>query len=107
MALKLICQGKISSIQPRIRLLRSFDQRHHTYLCYVLGINGEVGGEQRTFSVAIGKAAQAKHQFQVGMEVSGEAEPVSDTRKETAELYKASKLASRPTNSPSGEVPPP
>ena len=104
---KLTWQGKITSVQPRIRLLRSFDQRHHTYLGYVLRIDGEVGGEQRPFSVAIGKAAQAKHQFLVWMEVSGEAEPVADPRKETAELYKASKLTTQPTNSLSGYVPPP
>ncbi len=107
MAPKLTWQGKITSVQPRIRLLRSFDQRHHTYLGYVLGIDGEVGGEQRTFSVAIGNAAQAKHEFQVGMEVSGIAEPVADPRKETAELYKTSKLTSQPTNPTSGHVPPP
>ena len=107
MAPKLTWQGKITSVQPRIRLLRSFDQRHHTYLGYVLGIDGEIAGEQRTLSVAIGKAAQTKHQFQVGMEASGEGEPVADARKETAEQYKASKLASQPTNPTSGHVPPP
>ena len=107
MAPKLTWQGKITSVQPRIRLLRSFDQRHHIYLGYVLGIDGDIGGEQRQFTVAIGKAAQAKHQFQVGMEASGDAAPVADDRKETAELYKASKLASKPKNRPSGHVPPP
>ena len=104
---KLTWQGKITSVQPRIRLLRSFDQRHHTYLGYVLGIDGEVDDQQRAFSVAIGKAAQAKHLLQVGMEVSGEGEPVADVRKETADLYKASKLAAQPTNSSLGHVPPP
>jgi len=41
------------------------------------------------------------------VEASGEGEPVADDRKETAELYKASKLTSQPTNCPSGHVPPP
>ncbi len=46
--------------------------------------------------MAIGKAAQTKHQLQVGMDASGEAEPVADNRKETAEQYKASKPPSQP-----------
>jgi len=28
--------GRIASIQPRIRLMRSFDERSHSYLGYVL-----------------------------------------------------------------------
>lgn len=46
MAPKFTWQGKITSVQPRIRLLRSFDHRHHTYLGYVLGIDGDIGGER-------------------------------------------------------------
>ena len=80
---------------------------YYGILGYVIEVDGDVGGERRLFSDAIGKAAQAKNQFQIGMEVSGKAEPVADPRKETAELYKASKLASQPTNSSSGHVPPP
>ena len=29
---KLAWKGKVVSVQPRIRLLRSFDQRNHNYL---------------------------------------------------------------------------
>ena len=46
-------EGKITSVQPRIRLLRSFDRRSHTYLGYVLGNEGIVGGEDREFTVAV------------------------------------------------------
>jgi hypothetical protein len=33
---KLSWQGKLNTVQPRIRLLRPFDQRSHSYLIYVL-----------------------------------------------------------------------
>lgn len=84
--------GVLISIQPRIRLLRSFDQRSHTYLGYVLRVAGTVEGATREVTVAIGKAAHAKHGFRVGDVVSGEGAPVADPRLETAELYKVSKL---------------
>ena len=84
--------GDITSAQPRIRLTRSFDQRDHSYLGYVLAVDGTIGGECRQFLVAIGKGAHEKHQIQIGMSVSGEGVPVADPRLETAELYKISKL---------------
>ena len=84
--------GRIISVQPRIGLTRSFDQRHHSYSGYCLFLNGIVGDEERGFSVGIGKVAQAKHQFQAGDEVSGEAVPVADPRREPVEFYRASKL---------------
>ena len=91
-------QGHVRSVQPRIRLLRSFDERSHSYLGYNLLIDGRIGDEQRQFWVAIGKAAQVKHQFRVGDEVSGKGVAVDDPRMEVAELYKISalKLISRP-----------
>lgn len=89
---KIPWHGNVTSVQPRIRLLRSFDQRSHTYLGYVLRLRGEVTGEVREFSVAIGKAAQAKHGLRVGFEVKGEAVTVPDPRTEPAEMYKTSKL---------------
>ncbi len=92
MTAKTSWRGRVTSVQARIRLLRSFDERSHSYLGYVLRLNGEVSGELREFSVAVGKAAQAKHEFQVGFEASGEAVPVPDPRTEPAEFYKASKL---------------
>jgi hypothetical protein len=47
---------------------------------------------ERELSIGIGKAAQQKHQFGVGDEISGECVPVADERMETAEFYKSSKL---------------
>ena len=79
-------------MQPRIRLMRSYDQRSHTYLGYVLIINGVIEGDPREFIVAIGKAAQAKHSFQAGDQVEGMSEPVLDERMEIANFYKTSKL---------------
>lgn len=89
---KLHWQGKVTSVQPRIRLLRSFDQRNHNYLGYALRICGFIGNEEKEFLVGIGKGAQAKHGFQVGCELSGEAEPVENPELETVEFYKVSKL---------------
>jgi hypothetical protein len=84
--------GKVVSVQPRIRLMRSFDERSHSYLGYVLRVEGTAGDKLGEFQIALGKAAQAKHRFRVGMEASGLAVPVPDTRLETAGFYKASGL---------------
>ena len=89
---KLAWQGELLSVQPRIRLTRSFDQSSHTYLGYALKVRGIVGSEAREFLVAVGQGAHAKHQFQAGAAVSGDALPVPDARLETAEFYKVSKL---------------
>ncbi len=90
--MKLAWEGDVLSVQPRIRLTRSFDQRSHTYLGYALHLRGTLGGESHEFSVGIGKAAQAKHAFRAGDRISGEAEPVADPRLEPVELYKTAKL---------------
>jgi len=74
-------------VQPRIRLGRSFDKRSH--LGYALRVCGNIGSEVREFLVGVGESAHAKHQFQVGDTVSGEAQPVADPRLETVEFYKA------------------
>ena len=92
---KLMFKGKIVSIQPRIRLTRSFDIASHAYLGYVIVIKGVIAGQdnsEKLFSVGIGKAAHLKHQFKVGDEVSGECLPVADARLEPVEFYKVSKL---------------
>lgn len=104
---KLKWSGLILSVQPRIRLLRSFDQLSHTYLGYCLVVEGTIGEDERQFSVGIGKAAQQNNAFQVGMDVSGEAVPVADDRLEPVEFYKASKLKvlGEPIEEP--ETPPP
>jgi len=89
---KLSWKGMLTSVQPRIRLMRSFDERSHTYLGYALSIQGMIGDVEREFSIGIGKAAQANHQFRFGDIVSGQSVPVEDSQKEPVKFYKASKL---------------
>ena len=83
---KIAWQGVLLSVQPRIRLTRSFDQRSHTYLGYALKVSGRIGSEAREFLVGVGQGAHAKHQFQAGAAVSGDALPVPDARLETVEF---------------------
>jgi hypothetical protein len=92
MAEKVTWQGTLVSVQPRIRLLRSFDERNHSYLGYALRVQGTIGDEEREFLVGIGNGAQAKHQFRAGDVVSGKAVPGGDERTESVEFYKASGL---------------
>ena len=80
-------RGTVTSVQPRIRLTRSFDQRSHSYQGYVLRVSGSIAGETREFLVAVGPAAHTKHQFRAGDSVSGEGTPVAEPRLETAEIY--------------------
>ena len=82
--------GLIVAVQPRIRLMRSFDERQHSYQGYVLRVDGTCGDETGEFQIAVGKAAHEKHQFRAGMEVRGLSVPVSDPRLETAGFYKTS-----------------
>ncbi len=89
---KISWSGELISVQPRIRLNRSFDQRTHEYLGYVLGVRGTIDGVTRDFIVAVGKGAHDKHAFEVGQRVSGMGVHVPDPRMEVAELYKASGL---------------
>ena len=84
--------GRVIAVQPRIRLTRSFDERSHTYLGFVLRLDGQVGNERRRFSVGVGRATHDRHQFEVGQQVSGRAEPAADPTLEPAEFYKASAL---------------
>lgn len=79
-------------MQPRIRLLRSFDIRQHSYPGYVLTNTGKINGAEREFTIAIGKTAQSKHQFKVDDIVSGQSHPVLDSDTEIAEFYKTSRL---------------
>ena len=68
---KMEWEGRLCSVQPRIRLLRSFDQRSHSYLGYILHVRGTMAGKEAEFHVAIGKAAHAKSQYRVGDLVMG------------------------------------
>lgn len=89
---KIVWQGTLVAVQPRIRLMRSFDQRSHSYLGYMLRVDGMVDDQQREFTVGVGKAAHSKHRFRAGDVVSGKAEPAADPQTEPAEFYKASDL---------------
>ncbi len=84
--------GKINSIQPRIRLLRSFDEATHSYLGYAITMEGEIDSQKAIFSIGIGKAAHARHQFKVNDVIAGECIPVPDPDAEPTEYYKVSKL---------------
>ncbi|MBW2067051.1 MAG: hypothetical protein JRJ03_19250 [Deltaproteobacteria bacterium] len=102
-AKKIAWRGRIRAVQPRIRLIRSFDERHHSYQGFVLRVDGIYGDETGEFLVAVGKATHEKHRFQTGMEVSGLASTVPDPRLETAGFYKTSgvKVLSRVERKPS------
>jgi len=104
---KLAWQGELLSVQPRIRLLRSFDQRHHNYLGYCLRIRGVLGERSGEFLIGIGGAAQAKNLLRRGDLVKGESAPVRDPRLEPAEYYKTSGLQLISRSDPSALNPPP
>ncbi len=104
---KIAWQGVLLSVQPRIRLTRSFDQRSHTYLGYALKVSGRVGSEAREFLVGVGQGAHTKHQFRAGSAVSGDALPVLDAQLETVEFYKVSKLKVGPPEAVDETTPPP
>ena len=85
-------KGRIISIQPRIRLMRSFDEASHTYLGYAITLDGEINEQYAIFSIGIGKAAHIKHQFKVKDIISGECVFVPDPDLEPTDYYKVSKL---------------
>lgn len=89
---KLAWSGEVVAVQPRIRLMRSFDQRNHAYPGFSLFLRGTLGGAAREFSVGIGPGAQAKHAFRAGDLARGLAVAVADASMETVEFYKASAL---------------
>ena len=105
---KLSWRGRLISIQPRIRLLRSFDQRAHNYLGYALIFLGTIDEQDDAeFSVGIGKAAHLKNGFRVGDLVSGYSAPVLDDRMEPVEYYKTARLKVIERVEDAGEPPPP
>lgn len=97
--LKVCWSGLIQSIQPRIRLLRSFDQREHSYLGYNLRIEGQCGGQTGEFVFAVGPGAHEKHKFQAGLQLSGLSIPIQDSTMEMAGFYKTSgiKILEKPS----------
>ena len=113
MSEKVAWSGSVTAIQPRIRLTRSFDERSHTYLGYLLRVEGTIGGMSAEFRVGIGSGTNAKHQFRIGDHIEGLGHRVVDPRLETADLYKVSKLKligrgeAQATTAPWHGVPPP
>ena len=78
---KVSWRGRAVAVQPRSRLMQSFDERQHAYLGYVLTIEGTIeGGVEERFQVAVGTGAHAKHLFRVGDEMSGVSASVEDPR---------------------------
>lgn len=91
-SVKIPWQGRIISVQARIRLMRSFDERSHSYLGYVLDIDGTCGETSGEFLIAVGPGAHEKYHFQAGMMASGVSVPVDDPQMETAGYYKVSQI---------------
>jgi len=104
---KLIFAGTVLSIQPRIRLMRSFDQREHSYLGYSLRIDGTIDGLASGFTVGIGKSLQAKHRVEVGIGIEGMCLPVQNTDLEPVSYYKVSKFKVISRSQMQSQSPPP
>ena len=85
-------KGRLLSIQPRISLIRSFDERSHNYLGYSLHLFGTLDGREGEFLVGIGKSARAKHRFRKGDLISGVPLSVADYRMDPVDYYKTSGL---------------
>jgi hypothetical protein len=91
--MSIVWTGRVAAVEPRIHLMRSYDERWHEYLGYVLRVDGRMEGSVRKFSVAIGKAAHAKHGFRRGDVVKGRAEPFPSPDLDWVDLHTASALA--------------
>ena len=90
---KISWTGQVIGVQPRIKMRRIHSRRDHSYPGYALWLRGTIGDQQRSFVVAIGKGAHAKHSFGVGDHVQGLGLPVANPDTEIAELYKVSGLS--------------
>ena len=104
---EILFQGMVVSIQPRIRLSRSFDQRSHVYLGYALLVHGLFDKDTTEHWIGIGKAAQARHQFQAGINIVGVCRAVADPRMEAVEFYKAARMEGSFRERIQDEQPPP
>jgi hypothetical protein len=102
--IKAIVEGRIVAVQPRIRLLRSFDQRQHNYPGYALLI--ESAADRKQVWIGIGPAAHAKYGFCAGGSFSAEVEPIANPDLEAVDYYKAAKIRYVPGD-PQSDSPPP
>lgn len=107
MAEKIVWAGEIVGIQPRIRLLRSFDQRSHSYLGYAVDISGEMNGEPKRFRIGIGPGAQKKHELRRGDRCRGLCEPVAKKKLDPVDYYKVTRLERLARAEPQDSNPPP
>lgn len=107
MATKVPWHGRVVGVQPRIRLTRSFDERQHSYLGYVLRLDGGIDGEGGPFSVGIGKAAHVQHAFRAGDLVAGLGVGPGDPQVEAVDLYRVSALRLLERAEGGGGAPPP
>jgi hypothetical protein len=103
---KIPWHGVLISVQPRIRLNRSFDQRSHAYLGYTLTVRGSVGTEAREFLLGVGRGAHVKHHLRAGDILFGNALPAADPRLETVEFYEISNLKVREREAEKDSPPP-
>jgi hypothetical protein len=84
--------GRLLAVQPRIRLLRSFNELQHQYLGYVLSLKGMLGDWTGEFMVAVGNGAHIKHRFHAGMELCGVSRAVENAKCETSGWYQTSQI---------------
>jgi hypothetical protein len=89
---KIAWSGRLLAVQPRIRLLRSYNELQHQYLGYVLTLKGKMGGRFGEYLVAVGHGAHIKHQFHAGMEICGVSRPVENSKSETSGWYQTSQI---------------
>ena len=89
---RVVWSGVITAVQPRIRLTRSFDERSHSCLGYLLGIKGTIDGADREFRVGMGPEVHTEHQFRIGDSIEGMGYRVRDPHLEISDIYRLSKL---------------
>lgn len=98
--------GRITSVQPRVMLTRSFDEKDYSYRGFTLRIDGEVDGVEAQFSVGIGAAVQSRFGFRVNDLVSGRCRPITDKRIESVDYCRASALKKLAQGPEAGQEPP-
>ena len=95
---KIAIAGRIVAVQPRIRLLRSFDQRQHNYSGYALLVADVANSGKPAAWIGVGPAAQAKFSFRAGGTMSAEVEPIANADLEAVDYYKAAKIQYKPAD---------
>jgi hypothetical protein len=107
MAEKFDFDGHVLAVQPRIRMTRSFDQRSHEYLGYIVRLNGYVDDRHEyPYTVELGKATYLKYEIEAGDMISGLCVSAGSAN-EPADYYKVSQLKVTKSSSYEGFEPPP